>query len=130
LKSVDTNVVVRLLLRDDAAQANQIDALVATGDPIVPATVIMETEWVLRAVYRYERADIADLLTALLVIDGVTVQDEAAVAWALDRYRHGADLADMLHVVTSGNVDSFVTFDKKMPRQAGADSPIPIEIPE
>ena len=114
--------MVRLLLRDDPAQVKHVDALVASGDLAVPFTVLIETEWVLRAVYKLERKTIATLLRSLAVIEGVSVLDAAGVLWACDRYAKGADFADMIHVLATDTAE-FLTFDRDFARRAGSDAP-------
>jgi len=55
--AVDTNVIVRYLTRDDAAQFAKADALVKNNDVYVCTTVLLETEWVLRRGYGFSRAE-------------------------------------------------------------------------
>jgi predicted nucleic-acid-binding protein len=122
LRGIDSNVVVRLLLRDDPAQIEHVDALVADGDLLVPFTVLIETEWVLRAVYKLDRQTIATLLRSLAVIEGVAVPDRTGLLWACERYARGADFADMVHLLATEAAD-FVTFDRDFARRAGHDAP-------
>jgi predicted nucleic-acid-binding protein len=128
LRAIDTNIVVRILLRDAPAQVDQVDWLVSRGDILVTNTVMIEVEWVLRSAYQFGRANLAKLLESLLEIDGVNFQNANGLRWAIERYRDGADFTDMVHLLQLDNVDSFVTFDRKMPRQAEPDCPIAIEI--
>jgi predicted nucleic-acid-binding protein len=60
--ALDTNLVVRLLTRDDHAQALRARALIEAGAAFVPRTVVLETEWVLRTIYRFERTYDCDRL--------------------------------------------------------------------
>lgn len=122
MRGIDTNIVVRLLLRDDPAQAAQVDALVAAGDLHIPFAVLIETEWVLRAVYKLERQSIATLLRSLALIDGLSVPDRTGVLWACERYAKGADFADMIHLSATETAE-FVTFDRDIARFAGTDAP-------
>jgi len=55
--AVDTNVLVRLLTGDDPAQTQRAVELFAQESILIPKTVLLETEWVLR--YRYELAPTA-----------------------------------------------------------------------
>ena len=126
LRAIDTNVVVRLLLRDDPDQAALVDALVEQGELFIPYTVLIETEWVLRAAYRLGRARIAELLRALTLIDGIAFPDRAAVSWASDRHATGADFADMIHLIASDTA-SFLSFDRSIARSAGDTAPLEIE---
>ncbi|MBC7985680.1 MAG: type II toxin-antitoxin system VapC family toxin [Sphingomonadaceae bacterium] len=128
MRAIDTNVVVRLLLRDDPAKIKSIDALVAGGDLFVPLTVLIETEWVLRAVYGLTRKDVATLITELTTIEGVMVEEAGRVAWCCARHADGADFTDMIHLLASGDANAFVTLDKRFRRQAGPDAPVSVEL--
>ncbi|HVI05836.1 MAG TPA: type II toxin-antitoxin system VapC family toxin [Sphingomicrobium sp.] len=127
MRGIDTNIVIRLLLRDEPGQVERVDALVAAGDLFVPFTVLIETEWVLRAAYKLERKSIAHLLRSLAVIEGVSVPDRSGVLWACERYAKGANFADMIHLCAteSGN---FLTFDRKLARFAGGDAPCTVDL--
>lgn len=103
-------------------EVEHVDALVAAGDSFVPFTVLIETEWVLRAVYKLERQSIAALLRSLPIIQGISVPDRAGVLWACERYAGGADFADMIHLVATQSAD-FLTFDSDLVRFAGSDAP-------
>jgi predicted nucleic-acid-binding protein len=128
LRAIDTNIVIRILLRDDPAQIIVVDNLVSGGDLLITNTVAIETEWVLRGVYKYGRLDAADLLETLLEIEGILLQDANGFRWAVERYRGGADFTDMMHLLKCDNFESLITFDRKMPRQAGPDCPTSIEV--
>jgi predicted nucleic-acid-binding protein len=81
---------------------------------------VLETEWVLRGIYRFERRAILDGITRLLGLPGVEIEDRPAVARALDWYRHGLDFADALHLASSGTATAFATFDRALRRKARA----------
>lgn len=127
MKSIDTNVVVRVLTGDDEAQARSAGRAIAEGVHITSG-VLMETEWVLRSTYRWERARITDALRALVIEASISVHDKQAVMWALDRYAVGADWADMLHLIDSAGREAFLTFDLRVGAQAGSGAPIPVEL--
>lgn len=92
----------------------------------IAISVFLETEWVLRSQYRWPRADIARNL--LEIIDLSSIRDlPKGIGWALERYAAGADFADMIHLISPGVVDSFATFDRRLARKVGTDTPIPIE---
>ena len=90
METFDTNVVVRLLVEDDADQTRRAEQLwrsaLADGGVFLPAVVIIETGWVLRSAYRFDRATIVGALRRLLALEGVSV--EGADEWheALARY--------------------------------------------
>ncbi len=116
--ALDTNVLARAIAAetdaDSATRVQQRDArtLLASGvDLFVPVTVVQELEWVLRSVYDMPPADIADLFDDLLAVENITVDRAAAVAQAIDGYRHGLDFSDALHLALAGTCESLASFD-------------------
>jgi predicted nucleic-acid-binding protein len=124
MNSLDTNVLARFFIDDpdDAQAARQRPAAVAalSERSIVTITVILEFEWVMRGFYGLARADITQVLSALLGIEHITIEDREAVNAALDLFGAGMDLADALHLVRSGSAAAFVTFDRRLARRAKA----------
>ena len=125
--AVDTNVLLRFLLADDPHQTKIADDRVAAGI-FVSHGVLMETEWVLRAAYRVKRARIADLLAQLIELDSVETEDRDTLYWALDRYRRGADWADLLHLIACRARPAFATFDRSLAKEAGPDAPVAVQL--
>ena len=126
--SLDTNILLRIILRDDPRQADVALAAI-DGPAFVSLGVLIETAWVLRHSHGYGRRPIADALAGFLSIPDVSVPNPEGVDWALSRSRgHESDLADLLHIAGSAGARAFVTFDRRLPRQAGADAPLPIEV--
>jgi predicted nucleic-acid-binding protein len=115
--AIDTNVVVRFLTRDDPVQAARARALIETGSVLVLQTVILETAWVLRTKYRFDRTAIARGLRQLLGLPGVAVEDPGTVAQALDLHDQGFDFADALHLASSRRAEAFATFDHALRRR-------------
>ncbi|NML10068.1 type II toxin-antitoxin system VapC family toxin [Sphingobium sp. AR-3-1] len=126
MKAVDTNILARAMIRDDANQAGLADSVLASG-AYVPLTVFLETAWLLSSRYQLSRSVVADTLIDILDLPNVSVEEGDVVQWAIERYRHGGDIADALHIVASIRADSFVTFDRGVLRKLG-DSPLPIEV--
>ncbi|HYD06125.1 MAG TPA: type II toxin-antitoxin system VapC family toxin [Reyranella sp.] len=120
MHAVDTNVVVRLFVLDDAAQAAAARRATAADTIFVPKSVIVELEWVLRRSYGQSRTTIVTVLEALLATVNFQVEDDAAVKTAIAWFRRGMDLADALHLASSSHADWFVTFDVAMRRRAQA----------
>jgi predicted nucleic-acid-binding protein len=118
--ALDTNVVVRFLTRDDPGPAVRARALIETGAAFVPRTVVLETEWVLRTIYRFDRGAIAAGLMRLLGLPGVEIEDRPTVARALDWCGQGVDFADALHLASSTQAEAFATFDRALRRKARA----------
>ncbi|MCC7547882.1 MAG: type II toxin-antitoxin system VapC family toxin [Burkholderiales bacterium] len=116
--ALDTNVVVRFLTRDDAAQAARARRLVEGNEVMVAATVLLETEWVLRAAYGFAPQQIHQGLLALLGIPTLHSDAPDRVSQALDWYASGMDFADALHLAFSQSAERFATFDGKLVRFA------------
>jgi predicted nucleic-acid-binding protein len=116
--AIDTNVLVRLLVRDDAAQGDAARALFAREEVWIGKTVLFETIWVLRAVYEIKEATILQALESALGLPGVHVEDSGSVARALAAAAAGMDITDALHAAsTPAQARAFVTFDKKLARR-------------
>ena len=127
MRAVDTNVLVRVLTRDDAEQAAVAAAALRAGPVFVPATVLLETEWVLRFAYGFDRAQVGAALLAVVNLAGATIDDEAAVRAALRWHAAGMDFADALHVARSPSADAFLTFDRDLVRRAQTvGTPVPV----
>jgi predicted nucleic-acid-binding protein len=84
--AVDTNVLVRLLARDDADQVSAAEAFVSRG-AWVSHLVLAETFWVLDSVYDLTRVQIATAIEMLLNHRELSLQDADVVTAALDHYR-------------------------------------------
>lgn len=112
LTAIDTNVIVRLLTRDDPQQLLAAKRLFAAGEVFVSDSVLLETAWVLGAAYSFSDEQIAAALRGLLGLDNVRVADVARIALAVDWYEHGLDFADALHLASSQHADAFKTFDR------------------
>jgi len=84
--AVDTNVLVRLLARDDAKQAVAADQLVAKG-AWVSHLVLAETIWVLDGVYARAPAQLAAAIELLLAHETLVLQDADTVGAALAHFR-------------------------------------------
>jgi predicted nucleic-acid-binding protein len=113
--ALDTNVLARLVTRDDPRQAHAAAELIDRGETcFVPLTVALELEWVLRGVYELEPERVAESFNALLGVRNLHFEREAAVLEAVRLLADGFDFADVLHHAASGNCESFRTFDRKL----------------
>ena len=125
MKAIDTNVVLRFLLDDDAEQSRAAETIVRAG-VFVPATVLLETGWVLSARYGFDRERLAAALAAFLDVPTVSVADEPGIRRAIEHHRAGADFADAIHLAAAGGSEAFVTFDRQLAKLE--EPPIPIEL--
>ena len=122
----DTNLLVRAVVDDNPAQVAIVRRLIMQNSVFISRTVLLETEWVLRAVYMKSRDEILEFFRALLEIDNTEVEDSTQVGYALDWYEQGSDFADALHLAVCGSAVMH-TFDKgfcKTAREAGITPPI------
>lgn len=125
--AIDTNVLVRLILQDNAAELAVASQLVEGNDCFVTWAVLVELCWVLERSVKLPRADVLRGFEFVNNLENVTVPNADGLVWALDRYAEGADFADMIHLVeSSATAPTFATFDRKLARQAGAEAPIAI----
>lgn len=86
MRSVDTNVLVRLVTRDDPKQVAAAEAFVGSG-AWVPHLVLAETTWVLTSVYDRSPDEVATAVDMLLNHQQLTLQDADAVAAAVAHLR-------------------------------------------
>lgn len=86
MRAVDTNLLVRLLVRDDAGQVNAAERFVSKG-AWVSHLVLAETLWVLDAVYNRSPVQVASAIDRLLNHKELTLQDADVIGLALDHFR-------------------------------------------
>jgi len=86
MRAVDTNIVVRLIVRDDPEQVRAAEEFTASG-AWVSHLVLAETTWVLDAVYERSAEQIATAIDMLLNHKDLTLQDADVVTAALDQFR-------------------------------------------
>ena len=113
----DTNLLVRAATNDDPAQVAVVRQLLALNAVFISRTVLLETEWVLRANYRKTRAQISQFFVELLETENTVIENHEAIASALDWYLLGADFADALHLAICGPA-ILHTFDQKFCKTA------------
>jgi len=128
MRAVDTNILIRLVTKDDLAQAKRAQALFSTHSIFIPKTVLLETAWVLQYVYKYERHTILHALKGILGLSNVEVEDPLTVSRALDWMERGLDCADALHVASSHTAQKFSTFDEKLHKKSKTMTTISVEL--
>lgn len=124
---IDTNVLLRLLVRDHEDQARLAEKYIAAHcsqeDPAyISRLVIAETAWVLKDIYRYYRAQIAAALRALMHVSEFEIESAAEADAALrDFEASSAGFTDCLLARTNAGAgcDYTVTFDRKAAKLAG-----------
>jgi predicted nucleic-acid-binding protein len=123
MRAVDTNVLVRLLTRDDARQVAAAEAFVSAG-AWVPHLALAEAGWVLASVYGRDAEDIASAVEMLLNHQHLTVQDADAVAAAVAQFRRhpkvGFSDCLMVEVARKAGHTPLGTFDRGVGRIGGA----------
>lgn len=127
MRAVDTNILVRFLTADDPKQARAARQVIEAGDIFIGTTVILETEWVLRAGYGFTATEIVKGLRGLGGLDGISIEEPAEISLALDSMIGGMDFADALHLARSSHCSAFVTFDKKLATRSKGKAAISIE---
>jgi predicted nucleic-acid-binding protein len=123
MRAVDTNVLLRLLTRDHAAQTRAAEAFVAPG-AWVSHLVLAETVWVLSAVYEVPRPALLAAIESLLEHESLVVQDADVVHAALQRAaaRNAPGFTDclVLEVARRAGHQTLGTFDKALGARDGA----------
>jgi predicted nucleic-acid-binding protein len=116
---IDTNVLLRFYIEDEsdteAKRQRKAAASLFSGSAVlfVPKSVLLECEWVMRAIYGYASEHVLTVFDHLLELPHVRVEDAEIVDAAIRAYRGGLDFADALHLATCANCDSFATFDDR-----------------
>ena len=123
MRAVDTNLLVRLIARDDPAQVAGAEAFVAPG-AWVPQIALVEAIWVLGSIYGMKPLKIAEALEMLLNHKDLTLQDADAVDAALKHFRKRPALgfSDCLVLETSRKAGHLPlgTFDRLLGKMEGA----------
>lgn len=114
LVSIDTNVIVRFLTKDDPQQFETATSIIRDNQVFVPDTVMLETEWVLRFAYEFEPQSIIDAFRRFLGLGNVIVENMARLEQAVEWHENGLDFADALHLASCQHTSTFATFDKAL----------------
>lgn len=126
MTGLDTNVLVRYLVQDDAAQAAlataAISALTEAAPGWIAREVMVETVWVLERAYRLPKDQIADAIDGLLAARELIVEEADRVGLAAQRWRDGgAGFADQMIALAGQGAGcrETLTFDAKAAKIAG-----------
>jgi predicted nucleic-acid-binding protein len=124
---IDTNVLVRYLVRDDQSQFQRARRLihreVNTGEPVlVSLLVLLEMEWVLRSRYELAKPDIVAVFSSLLQTVELALEDEPSVEHAIYSWKNSlAEFADCLIDARNRRLGcrATATFDRKALKLSG-----------
>ena len=128
MPAVDTNLLVRYVVRDNEAQLLMVQDLVRDCIRLqqslyVPVTVALELEWVLRSSFGYDKNTVMGVLSDLLSAAELRFESERALEVALHQFRNGrVEFADCVHValaMQAGEVPLW-TFDTRAAKISGA----------
>lgn len=115
--AIDTNVLIRLLVRDDAKQAKLADQFVVKG-AWVSHLVLAETLWVLNSVFKLSAEQLIEALSLLLVHESLVLQDADTVSAALAHFQSkpALDFSDclVLEIARKAGHVPLGTFDKAL----------------
>ena len=128
--ALDTNVLVRYLVRDDKQQAEAaralLDSLTAESPGYICREVTVELVWVLERAYDFPRDRIATILEELVATEGLVIEEADDVARAAFRYRAaGTGFSDLMILAAAerSGAHPLYTFDQKAARLEGVSLP-------
>ena len=121
MKALDTNVLVRFLVRDDKRQAETIYRVFKKAESdrevfFVPLLVVIETVWVLESVYKIPRQEILDSVNELILMPILKFETQPAILNFISSARETKmDLSDLLiaHSAKFSGCECVLTFDKR-----------------
>ncbi len=124
MRAVDTNVLLRIVTRDDEKQVEIADAYIEDG-AWVSHLALVETLWVLSTGYRLDPDELADAVEMLLRHRSLTLQDADVVLAALEQYRLTPSLGFsdcmLLAIARKAGHLPLGTFDGKLSRLEGTE---------
>jgi predicted nucleic-acid-binding protein len=123
MRAVDTNVLVRLIARENAEQTASAESFVEHG-VWAPVLALAECIWVLRSVYRQGPKELANAIEILLDQRNLVIEDADAVAAALELFRAKPALGFsdclMLELARKAGHLPLGTFDRNLAKLEGA----------
>lgn len=115
---IDTNILLRYLLKDDPVLSPQALEIIAANDCFVTRAALTEVVYTLESYYRSSRADIGRVLDALLSLQRVLIEDSAVTERAVTWYKGGMDFGDAMIAASSHRSVRVYTFDRDFSRLA------------
>jgi predicted nucleic-acid-binding protein len=123
MRAIDTNVLVRLIARDDSRQATSAEDFIEQG-AWVSVLALAEATWVLATVYKLSSKDLANAIEMLLNHQDLTLHDSGTVAAALELFRAKPTLGFsdclMLQLARKAGHLPLGTFDRNLAKADGA----------
>lgn len=121
MKAIDTNVLIRFLIKDDNEQAEIVYRLFKKAEStkemlFVPIAVVLETVWVLETVYNIPRQEILDSINELLLMPILAFEAQSAIINFVSSAKETKiDLSDILiaHSALFAGCECILTFDKQ-----------------
>ena len=121
MKALDTNVLIRFLVKDDNQQAKAVYRIFKQGESnsevfFVPTLVLLETIWVLDSVYESTRQEIIETIDELLLMPILEFEAQSVVRNFINSaHENKTDLSDLLiaHHAKYSGCTSVITFDKR-----------------
>jgi predicted nucleic-acid-binding protein len=124
MRAVDTNILVRLITRDDSQQLTAAEAYIVKG-AWVSSVVLAETSWVLSSVYGLSEEQIGTVIEMLLSHEHLSLQDADVVSAALEQFRAATapGFVDclVLEIARKAGHLPLGTFDKRLSRVTGVE---------
>ncbi len=127
----DTNVILRIIVKDDPAQTalalGLLDRIESTGETIFLSDIVLcELVWTMRTAYKKSTIEIVAVLKALADSEDLRFESVERLRTAVNSYEHGhGDFADYLirERAMEAGCDEVFTFDKALLREAGFEKP-------
>jgi predicted nucleic-acid-binding protein len=124
MKALDTNVLVRFLVRDDEKQSAMVKRMLLDAEKsneqfFIPLAVTLETMWVLSSAYDYSRKEIVDAFDGLLSLPLFLLENHSCIATLCRKANTTeAELSDLLIgiIARESGCATTMTFDKKASR--------------
>ena len=128
MTALDTNVVVRVITKDDEDQLQRAEALIKAGPCVVTDTVLLEAAWVLKSSFGATPSQIERDLRALFGLKNVHALHPKRVNAALKAMAAGLGVADASHRASAEDAERLVTFDRTFARKAKDIPGVPVEV--
>lgn len=128
MTALDTDVVVRIITKDDEEQLRRAEALIEAGPCVVSETVMLEAAWVLKSSFGASYLQIEQDFRAQLGMRNVHAVHPQRTLHALDGIAAGLDVVDAFHRASAEDAERLVTFDRTFARKAKDIQGVPVEV--